>query len=99
MSTRVIVWGRSRVILFISFQYVVHVLWLLGHTHSYDLLIRMALPGLTMGIHVFMTRVPAFDVLRAAGTALATSAVDVLEPLRHQSCPTTLHSLSIPGVA
>ena len=52
-----------------------------------------------MGIHVFMTRVPAFDVLRAAGTALATSVVDVLEPLRHQSCPTTLHSLSIPGVA
>ena len=34
-STRVIVWGRSRVIIFISFQYVVHDLWSLGHIHSF----------------------------------------------------------------
>ena len=52
-----------------------------------------------MGMCMFMPRMPALDTLRAVGTVLATSAADVLEPLRHPCFSTTLHIPQVPGAA
>lgn len=48
---------------------------------------------------MFMPRMLAVDTLRAVGTVLATSAADVLEPLRLPCSSTSVHIPQVPGAA